>query len=300
MSRSSTGRRVLVVGATGTQGGATVDALLADGHAVRGLTRDATSDAARRLADRGVEVVASDLSDPAMLGPAFDGCDAVFHPSFGADEVGYARNVLAAARDAGVAHLVVSTGGNCDDRPGVPHVDAKADVEELVQESGLDWTMLRPHTFYSNLAMQAGALAQGRFPYPLAEGSRLALVDPRDIGRLAARAVADPDGFAGETFELAGEALTLEELAATFADYLGRPVDPVRLTPAEFVAEMGAPPAFERFLAWQSEPHPIDTERLASEYEFETTSLANYLTREWPEADLPTPPRSPSGAPGGP
>jgi uncharacterized protein YbjT (DUF2867 family) len=182
----------------------------------------------------------------------------------------------------------------------VPHVDAKADVEELVQESGLDWTMLRPHTFYSNLAMQAGALAQGRFPYPLAEGSRLALVDPRDIGRLAARAVADPDGFAGETFELAGEALTLEELAATFADYLGRPVDPVRLTPAEFVAEMGAPPAFERFLAWQSEPHPIDTERLASEYEFETTSLANYLTREWPEADLPTPPRSPSGAPGGP
>lgn len=291
--------RVLVVGATGTQGGAVVDALLADGRTVRGLTRDATSEAARRLADRGVEVVAGDLSDPTTLGAAFDGIDTVFHPSFGADEVQFARHVVEVAREAGVAHLVVSTGGNCDDRPGVPHVDAKADVEDLVHESGLRYTLIRPHTFYSNLAMQAGALAQGRFPYPLAEGARLALVDPSDIGRLAARAIADPDRFAGETFELAGEALTLEELAATFADHLGRPVEPVRLTPAEFVAGMGAPPAFERFVAWQSEPQPTDTERLASEFDFETTSLAAYLEREWPEDDLPEPPQPPSGAPGG-
>ena len=292
-------RRVLVVGATGTQGGAAVDALLADGNAVRGLTRDAGSDAARRLAGRGVEVVGGDLSAPATLAPAFDGVDAVFHPSFGATEVQFARHVVDAAREAGVGHLVVSTGGNCDDRPGVPHVDAKADVEELVRGSGLRYTLIRPHTFYANLAMQAGALAQGRFPYPLAEGARLTLVDPADIGRLAARAVAEPDRFGGQTFELAGEALTLEEMAATFADHLGRPVEPVRLTPTEFVAGMGAPPAFERFIAWQSEPHPTDTERLATEFAFETTSLAAYLDREWPENGLPAPPRPPSGAPGG-
>ena len=293
-------RRVLVVGTTGTQGGSVVDALLSAGdHEIRGLTRDPTSDAARRLADRGIEVVAGDLSDPATLAAAFDGVDAVFHPSFGASEVTFARNVVDAAREAGVAHLVVSTGGDCGDRPGVPHVDAKADVEELVHESGLAYTVIRPHTFYSNLAMQAGALAQGRFPYPLAEEARLELVDPADIGRLAAQAIADPDRFAGETFELAGDSLTLEELAATFADHLGRPVEPVRLTPAEFVAGMGAPPAFERFLAWQSEPHPTDTDRLASEFDFETTTLAEYLDREWPEDGPPTPPRPPSGAPGG-
>ena len=292
--------RVLVVGATGTQGGAVVDALLDAGEVdVRGLTRDTGSDAAHRLADRGVRVVAGDLSDPTTLGPAFDGVDAVFHPSFGADEVQFARHVVEAAREAAVAHLVVSTGGNCDDRPGVPHVDAKADVEVLVRSSDLDWTILRPHTFYSNLAMQAGALAQGLFPYPLAEGARLVLVAPADIGRLAARAIAEPGRFIGETFELAGESLTLEELAATFADHLGRPVEPVRLTPAEFVAGMGAPPAFERFVAWQSEPQPTDTERLASEFDFETTTLAAYLEREWPEGGLPAPPRPPSGAPGG-
>jgi uncharacterized protein YbjT (DUF2867 family) len=289
--------KVLVVGATGTQGGAVVNALLETEAAVRGLTRNATSDRARTLAERGVDVVAGDLSNPSTLGPVFEGIDAAFHPSFGADEVTYAEHVVEAAREAGLAHLVVSTGGNCDDRPGVPHVDAKADVEELVRGSGLRYTLLRPHTFYSNLAMQAPAVAQGRFPYPLAEGARLTLVDPADIGRLAAQAFAEPERFAGETIELAGEALTLSELAETFASVLDRPVEPVRLTPAEFVASMGAPPAFERFIEWQSEPHPTDTDRLREAFDFEPTTLHEYLEREWADG-LPMPPGPPSGASG--
>jgi uncharacterized protein YbjT (DUF2867 family) len=289
--------RVLVVGATGRQGGGVVDALLGDGYRVVGLSRDAGSDAARALEGRGVEVVEGDLAHRASLDRAFEGATAAFHPSFGGDEVAYARNVVGAAREAGVEHLVVSTGGNCDDRPGVPHVDAKADVEDLVRGSGLRYTLVRPHTFYSNLAMQAPALAEGRFPYPLAEGARLTLVDPADVARLTSRVLSEPDRFAGETFELAGDVLTLEELAATFADHLDREVEPVRLTPAEFVASMGAPPAFERFIEWQSEPHPTDTDRLAGEFEFEPTRLAEYLEREWDDG-LSEPPGPPSGAPG--
>lgn len=54
--------------------------------------------------------------------------------------------------------LVVSTGGNCDEWPGVPHVDTKADVEATVREGGVPAAILRPHTFTSNFRMQAAAI----------------------------------------------------------------------------------------------------------------------------------------------
>jgi uncharacterized protein YbjT (DUF2867 family) len=140
--------------------------------------------------------------------------------------------------------------------------------------------------------MQADALREGRFPYPLAEGARLALVDPRDIGRLAARAFADPDRFVGETFELAGDVLTLEELAETFADVLGREVEPVRLDPGTFVERLGAPPSFRRFIEWQSDPQPTDTDRLREVFDFRPTTFREYLEREWTDG-IPEPPGRP-------
>ncbi|MFL6025657.1 MAG: NmrA family NAD(P)-binding protein, partial [Friedmanniella sp.] len=76
---SATGERVFaVVGATGQQGGATVDALLTAGARVRALTRDPSSDGARSLAQRGVEVVPADAGDPASLRAAFAGVDGAF------------------------------------------------------------------------------------------------------------------------------------------------------------------------------------------------------------------------------
>ena len=63
--------RVLVTGATGNQGGAVVDYLLASNTEfdVRGLTRNASSEAAQALEDRGVTMVEGDLNEPETLRP---------------------------------------------------------------------------------------------------------------------------------------------------------------------------------------------------------------------------------------
>ncbi len=71
-------RFVLVTGATGQQGGAVVQALLANGHRVRGLTRNTTSAAALRLAAQGVEMVAGDFTNPDALVAAARGVDAIY------------------------------------------------------------------------------------------------------------------------------------------------------------------------------------------------------------------------------
>jgi len=70
---------ILVMGATGRQGAAVVDELLARGYAVRGMTRSPQGKKARRLAERGVTVVPGDYRDPDSLPAAMDGVHGAFY-----------------------------------------------------------------------------------------------------------------------------------------------------------------------------------------------------------------------------
>lgn len=74
----TTKRSVLVAGATGQQGGAVARALLSRGHRVKALTRKPDSEAGRRLAAAGAEVVAGDLGDAASVVKAASGVDTMF------------------------------------------------------------------------------------------------------------------------------------------------------------------------------------------------------------------------------
>jgi uncharacterized protein YbjT (DUF2867 family) len=261
-------RRVLVVGATGTQGGAVVDALLAADRPfdVHGLTRDPGSQAARTLAQRGVTLHEADPTDRAAVDRALAASEAaaVFLLTTGGADVErrQGETVVAAAAAADVAHLVFSSGGDADRGDHIPHVAAKHAVEELVRESGLRWTILRPHSFVSTLARNRDAVGEGRLPFPIPEGERFAFVDTRDIGRLTVRALAEPERFAGETIELAGEVCSLPELAAAVSDVVGHPVDPVHLPPDSLGPEMAT---FAAFMADAS----ADPQALRDRYGFE-------------------------------
>jgi uncharacterized protein YbjT (DUF2867 family) len=75
----STLLRILVVGATGAQGGSVARHLLRAGsYKVRGLTRRPGSPAAKEIAELGAEVVEGDLSNPTAVRAALSGCDGAF------------------------------------------------------------------------------------------------------------------------------------------------------------------------------------------------------------------------------
>ena len=67
-------KTIAVTGATGTQGGAVARALLEAGWKVRGITRKTDSDAAKKLASQGAEVVSASFDDQASLEKAFEVC----------------------------------------------------------------------------------------------------------------------------------------------------------------------------------------------------------------------------------
>jgi uncharacterized protein YbjT (DUF2867 family) len=268
-------KTILVAGATGTQGGSVVDALLAADAAfdVRGLTRRPDGDEAAALRNRGVSIVHGDMTDRAAMDRALADVDGVFGVTAGGTgdiERMQGYTLAEAAADAGVEHFVFSSGGNADRRPGIPHVDAKHDVERRLAELDLSVTVLRPHSFMQNFERQREAILGGRLAFPIPEGKTHVLVDATDIGRFAARAFADPATYAGVTVELAAERLTLEALAAVFAAVTGRDVEPVHV-PLESMPEHMR--ALMRFLA----DAEADPNRLREEFGFETRGLREYL-----------------------
>ncbi|PSQ42205.1 hypothetical protein BRD17_09145 [Halobacteriales archaeon SW_7_68_16] len=264
---------VLVVGATGRQGGSVVDHLLSEPSVrVAALTRRPESDAARALADRGVEVLAGDLTDPQSLRGTVEGVDAVFGlaaAGTGRTERRQGSNLVNAAEAAGVDHVVFSSWGHADDRPGIDHVDAKHDVERQLAAADVTGTVVRPHTFTTTLARQRGAIERGAFRFPLRPGVALPLTDPDDVGRFVARAVTDPERFGGHTVELAGEALTIGGMAATFEAVLDRPI--------EAVPEEPRGPFSEWLTAGHAEV--IDPEGVADRFDVRTRTLREYLER---------------------
>jgi len=147
-------KMIAVVGATGAQGGGVARSILDDPDgtlACRALTRNAASDAASALAERGAEVVQADLDDADSLTRAFEGaygayCMTNFFEHFSADkELEQASNLARAARAAGIRHAIWSTQEDTrhwfpldDDRMPtlqgrykVPNFDAKGEANRL-------------------------------------------------------------------------------------------------------------------------------------------------------------------------
>jgi uncharacterized protein YbjT (DUF2867 family) len=218
---------VFVIGATGQQGGAVADRLLADGWQVRVLTRRPDSDRARSLAQAGAQVIAGSLEDPATIERCVDGAYGVYsvHPGPLApeqDEVEAGKAVTDAAVKYGVAHLVYSSGLGAD-RGGQP---TKWEIEQYIAASGVSATVLRPSSFMENLITQSETvgISDGALRTAAAVHVRQQFIALDDIGAFTGLALRNPDDYRGRTLELVGDVLTPPEVAAQVGAALGRPV----------------------------------------------------------------------------
>lgn len=222
MNDSNT-RTVLVLGATGQQGGATAAALQREGWHVRALVRDPKSVKSEALAASGVELVRGDYRDPASLERALRGAYGVFsiqpssgQPQYGvsdADERRFGTELTDLAKAAGVQHFVYTSMAGLRPGTGVGHFESKWAIEEYVRASGLPATIVRPAAFMELLLEPYFGLAQHALVFFLKPEDTMQFIAARDIGELVARVFADPGAHVGTTLELAGEQLSGRQLA---------------------------------------------------------------------------------------
>lgn len=243
---------IAVIGATGAQGGGLVHAIAADpggGFVARAITRDPGSEAAQALAALpNVEVVKGDLEDPASIDAAFQGahgafCVTFFWVDFSPEtEMRHAKTMAAAAKSAGVHHVVWSTLEDTrttlpisDERMpvlqgkyNVPHFDGKEEADAAFRDAGVPTTFLRTAFYWDNFIYFGAGPARGEdgvltLTFPMGD-SRLPAMASEDIGKIAYGIFKRGDELIGQTVSVAGEHLTGAQMAEKLSKALGEEV----------------------------------------------------------------------------
>ena len=227
---------ILVVGATGRQGGAAARHLLQNGWPVKGMTRDRTKPSAKALEELGAEIVEADLEDRDSLDNALRGVYGVFGVitpfEKGVDsEVRQGKNLVDAAKEAGVGHFVYSSVGGADRNTGIPHFESKWQIENYLAASDLPSTILRPVFLMENFRFprNKAAILSGRLESTLDPEVPQQMLAVDDVGRFAAMAFGDPETWKGRALEIAGDEMTMPQAAEAFTRALGIKVRYVRI-----------------------------------------------------------------------
>jgi len=247
-------RTILVVGATGRQGGAVVRHLLSDGWYVNAISRRPYSEPALALRDMGVDVLEGDLQDQASIDRALAGAQGVFSVQdfweHGYDgEIRQGRKLIDAAVTAKIRHFVQSSMYGADREGHLAYNQSKQQVEQYLLESDLPSTILRPAFFMENLETSPwrDVILGGSLELPYPADRPLYMVAADDIGGVAARVFDDPGRYAGQQIDLVGDATTPLEMASALTDTIGREVH-FRSVPAEEYRETS--PAWAALFQW--------------------------------------------------
>ncbi|WVQ81292.1 hypothetical protein IAT38_003415 [Cryptococcus sp. DSM 104549] len=223
-------RNILVFGATGKQGQATVRYLsAANTFHILAVTRDPSSAAAQALVKLpNTEVLQGEVGETSKLfdKPVYG----VFFITMGFDipkQIQEAKDLLDKAAEHGVKHVVFSSSDRCGtghNGTGQPFLDAKIPVEDhlISLSSRLQYTIIRPVAFTANLYWDLYRAAIATMWSPT---QSYKFITTDDIGHVAAQVFAEPEKWAGKAFEVAGDELKRDEIVTVVEEGTGIKLD---------------------------------------------------------------------------
>ncbi|MET8833199.1 NmrA/HSCARG family protein [Micromonospora sp. NPDC004540] len=276
--------KVLVIGATGKQGGAVTDLLLEHGHEVVAYVRSPESPVATALAARGAQLAGGTLADAEALGRAASGVDAVFGLSvpFGdggkQEEIAQGRLIVDTAARAD-AHLVYSSVRGADRivDSNIDHADSKQVVETYLRGQDVRATVLGPVYFIENvLNLGFSRLGDGVLANPLSPGKKLDQVTVLDIAGMAVHAIEHPDHLVGKRIDLASDSVTGEEAARILSEVTGREI-PYRQMPIAQVRQWAGDEIADMFQRFEENTDFVDVAALRAQY----PAVAWHSYAEW-------------------
>lgn len=235
---------ILVIGATGNQGGAVARHLLQRGKfKVRALVRDENKPASLALQQAGAELVKGDLGDRASLDRALAGVYGVFSVQDFKDgldtEIRQGKAVADAGKGVDIQHFVYSSVGSAQRNTGIPHFDSKFQVEEYIRAIELPYTIMRPVFFFYNYNGMRSMIENGTLSQPLSPETKLQQLSEDDYGAMVAQVFERPADFLHREIEVASVEMTMPEIAAAFSHVLGQPVNYQQIPFAAFEQQAG-------------------------------------------------------------
>ena len=226
-------KKIVVCGATGSQGGAVVNSLLKRGdYELIAFSRQPSGQKAQALRHRGVKVYQGDLLDGGFLRQLFAGVDGVFgvtqpwsldykHCEIAA-ELRQGQNIVDACQINQVPHLILTSAINLTGQPtGIPHCDSKLKLEHYCQQSNVPFTILQLASFLDNIGgvfFPINPLAIRGF---VARDAKVPYVACHDIGQVAATIFEQPDVYQNRVVRLIADLVSGNDLAHCLAQLTG-------------------------------------------------------------------------------
>lgn len=254
---------IVVLGATGAQGGGLVRAIQKDKNGeftARAVTRDPNSDKAKALKALGAEVVQGDVDSPESLKKAFSGAYGAYCVTFywahmvPEKELAEAKNMSEAAKDAGLQHIIWSTLEDTrlwvplesEEMPTlmgkykVPHFDAKGESNKFFTNAGLPVTFMAASFYWENMiyfGLNPKKADDNKFALVLPMGNKkLAGIATEDIGKCAYGVFKKGKEYIGKSIGVAGDHLKVKDMAEKMSKVMGKEIVYNEITPAQFRA----------------------------------------------------------------
>ncbi|CAL5870164.1 uncharacterized protein PFLUO_LOCUS4399 [Penicillium psychrofluorescens] len=292
--------KVFVCGATGTQGGALIDNLVGHGTEIHAITRNIKSEIAQKIQSQGVALTEGDFDNEESLKKSMTGCTTLFlnlqpnHTNLTV-EPEQAQRVLSVAKESGVEHVIYSSVLGATNIERIPHCDpnglvgkillSKEAIEKQVRQAGFkQWTIARPGNFMSNylnplVRMYQGLVETGTFTTALSRETVIHMVDPNDIGKLAAAAAKDPVKFDRKEIEIMSEMMRVEEVMRDLSAATGKDLKANFLSEKELKEQIPRNPLLGAQMAMRDMPQLVRPEQVKC-WEIELGTFAQFLERE--------------------
>lgn len=274
---------ILLTGATGHFGKATIDHLLKKGTPARtiaALVRDEAK--ATELKAKGIQIRKGDYNDYASLQSAFTGIDKVLLVSGNDlhDRLKQQESAVKAAREAGVKHIIYTSfvrKNETDTSPIAMVGKSHIETEKFIKASGIPYTILLNNLYTDMLPIFFGEQVLNTGIFLPAGSGKAAYTTRNDMAEAAANILIE-QGHENKTYTIANtESYTLQDAATILQDVTGKSVAYVNPTAAEYIAALtqtGVPAEYVGFFAAFSEAIK------QGEFETQNTDLEKILKRK--------------------
>jgi uncharacterized protein YbjT (DUF2867 family) len=233
---------ILVTGASGNIGSEVVNLLLAVAPAVSIKAAVHSRQNVKKVKDGDrVKVIPIDYNESDTLRQALKDVDKLFLLTPDVPNAAHlASNAVSEAKKAGIRHIVKQSVMGADLEADVGTMRLHRQIEEIIEQSGIPFTFLRPNEFMQNFINFHSPSIKGNnaFYIPL-EDAKVSLVDVRDIAAVAVKSLTDEDLHKNKTYLITGpEALSYHQVAEILSNRIGRKINYVNISDEEARAAM--------------------------------------------------------------
>ncbi|EJW15934.1 NmrA family NAD(P)-binding protein [Paenibacillus alvei] len=271
---------IVIIGATGTIGNALLTQLVQSNTPVRAISRETEKLKTQlgKVNQADIEVAQADASDIHSLHCALQGADQLFVAMSNSPlQVELESNVIRTAAEVGIEHIVKISSPEYRQHTPVEVARWHQEIEQIIHDSNMLHTILRPYAFMQNLLRMKGSISKQNAFYGSMGDAVCNFIDCRDIAAVAAVALTNREK-AGRTYTLTGsELFNYEQIAAKFTTLLGRAVRYIDLDRETHLRNLME---YEQMPAWLAN-HVVEIQAMSAAIpEQPTRTVANLLGQE--------------------